>query len=211
MNLFLYGIALVIGVAMGCVAFEFGLVDKDFCKKTLLSLFRALKKAASFLYELFYEELKGEPLPDKVRNISYLLTDQEALELVSTLSGHPYDTPTLASYSVDGQGIAWYDIHAVGLAPAYKECPPRQVARICSHLVQNFFMESRGTQIALYLKVVSPTRLCLAVPLSVSAQRLLEAQTEEKRQGVSPANRDSLTETVPVSGEEDGASDDTRL
>ena len=58
--------------------------------------------------------------------------------------------------------------------------------------------ESRGCQVAVYIKVATPTRLYFAVALSEDSKRFLDSQEPSAVESVSDPMQDmGLAETVP--------------
>ena len=137
-------------------------------------------------------------MQEYIANQALILTNQETLEVVDALNGHPYDTPALASYISNVNGISWTDIKAVGLVERYKDITNEQIAQICRNIIETYFMKSRGCQVAVYIKVATPTRLYFAVALSEDSKRFLDSQEPSAVESVSDPMQDmGLTETVP--------------
>ena len=130
-------------------------------------------------------------------NPALILADQETLELIDALNGHPYDTPALASYIPDVNGVSWTDIKAVGLVERYKDITNEQIAQICRNIIETYFMKSRGCQVKVYIKVATSTRLYFAVALSEDGKRFLNSQEPSAAEPVSDRKIEGLTETVP--------------
>ena len=157
-------------------------------------VFDPLISLSKFIYKKVVEKL----LTDQTIDMTYMLTDQETLDLVDNLKDHPYDTPALASYIPNANGISWIDIKAVGLVGRYKDVTYEQTATICRNVIENYFMRTRGCQVAVYIRVASPTRLYFAVPLSEAGKRFLDRQKESAVESVGdPVAAEPLTETVP--------------
>ena len=155
-------------------------------------VFDPLFSLAKFIYKKVVDKL----LTDQTVDITYILTEQEPLDLVDALEDHPYDTPALASYIPNANGISWIDIKAVGLAGRYKDITYEQIVAICQNIIETYFMKSRGCQVAVYIKVATPTRLYFAVALSEDGKRFLDRQ-EPSAVEPAPAQNSELTEKVP--------------
>lgn len=157
------------------------------------------------LARLIYKKVIEKLLTDQTVDMTYMLTDQETLDLVDALKDHPYDTPALASYIPNANGISWIDIKAVGLVGRYKDVTYEQIATICRNVIENYFMKTRGCQVAVYIRVASPTRLYFAVPLSEAGKRFLDRQEVSAVESVKePVAAEPLTETVPERSAEPG-------
>lgn len=150
------------------------------------------------IFRFIYREIEGKDLQEYIANQALILTNQETLEVVDALNGHPYDTPALASYISNVNGISWTDIKAVGLVERYKDITNEQIAQICRNIIETYFMKSRGCQVAVYIKVATPTRLYFAVALSEDSKRFLDSQEPSAVESVSDPMQDmGLAETVP--------------
>lgn len=209
---FCYGCVLIVffGFA-GFLIHKTGVVDSwgAGVKYFFAGIYRIIKAVCTFLYNTFYEEITGQPLPQNVVDKSLYLTNQESLDLVEALSGHPYDSPVLHQWSEEF-GIIWIDILAVGLAPAYKDCSRDVLLQICTHVILTFFMRHREMQISLYIKVCTPTRLYFAIPVSQAGRDFLEKQKANQQKECPDQNRnDILEEVIELSPEE--SEDDYRL
>lgn len=157
-------------------------------------VFDPLISFAKFIYKKVVEKL----LTDQTVDMTYMLADQETLDLVDTLKDHPYDIPALASYIPNANGISWIDIKAVGLAGRYKDITYEQIITICQNVIETYFMKTRGCQAAVYIRVASPKRLYFAVPLSEAGKRFLDRQEMSAVESVGdPVAAEPLTETVP--------------
>ena len=162
-------------------------------------VFDPLISLSKFIYKKVVEKL----LTDQTIDMTYMLTDQETLDLVDNLKDHPYDTPALASYIPNANGISWIDIKAVGLVGRYKDVTYEQTATICRNVIENYFMRTRGCQVAVYIKVATSTRLYFAVALSENGKRFLNNQESSAAEPVSVKDR-GLTEKVPKRSAETG-------
>ncbi len=150
------------------------------------------------LAKFIYKKAAGKLLTDQTVDMTYMLTDQEALDLVDSFKDHPYATPALASYGPNVNGISWIDIKAVGLAGRYKEITYEQIVTICRNVIETYFMKTRGCQAAVYIRVASPKRLYFAVPLSEAGKHFLDRQEVSAVEFVNePVAAEPLTETVP--------------
>lgn len=157
-------------------------------------VFDPLFSLAKFIYKKVSEKL----LTDQTVDMTYMLTEQETLDLIDTLKDHPYDTPALASYIPNVKGISWIDLKAVGLVGRYKDITYEQITQICRNIIETYFMKTRGCQVAIYIRVATPTRLYFAVPLSEAGKRFLDRQKVSAVESVSEPMQDmELTETVP--------------
>lgn len=138
-----------------------------------------IKKAVTYIFEMFYEELSGKrPVEQMIQNIR-ILDGEEIKEFLYQFEGHPYDTPTYQEPPSICQDICWYDIGAVGLISRYQDIENTQIRKIVTHVIQNYFMEKRGIHVPIFIRIATPTRLYLAIPLSESARKFLQKQEEE--------------------------------
>lgn len=136
-----------------------------------------LIKAFSATVNFIYEGCTGKSSQEADINTALICYDKEALEIVSKLNRHPYETPSLESYIPNWNACSWYDIGAVGLAPLYKDLENRQIAEMADKIIKNYFMETREVQVNIYIKVASPTRLHFCIPLSEEGIRFMESQS----------------------------------
>lgn len=139
-----------------------------------------VKKVLTFLVDWIYEESTGKTRVLNYVNNALILSNQEALDLTASFKNHPFDTPSIVSFIPIANGIQWFDIASCGLHPRYANIPREQLEKLASHIIENFFMESRGTQVPIFMKVVTPTRLYFAIPISEQGRKFLEAQEATK-------------------------------
>ncbi len=145
-----------------------------------------------------YREIEGKDLPEYLINPALILTDQEVLDLVDTLRDHPFDTPALVSYTPNINGVSWIDINAIGLTERYKDISNEQTEKICRNIIGNYFMRTRGCQVKFYIRVVTPTRLYFAVPLSEDGKHFLDKQEmSEAKYESGFVSADPMIEIVP--------------
>lgn len=137
-----------------------------------------VKRIMTIGFNWFYEEATRQNEEKNLLNTSLMLTNTEVLELVKNFDKHPYETPTIYSYNPNSYGVAWYDIHALGLSPAYTGLSNEQIKQMAEFVIQNYFMYTRNTQIPIYILATSPTRLFFAIPLSENGQLFLEKQRQ---------------------------------
>lgn len=154
---------------IGYVAYKFQVFEVD-------SWEAGVKKTCTWLFDWIYEESTGKKRLSLYVNTSLILTKLEALKLTKMFDGHPYDIPSLVSYIPNCNGISWFDIAACGFVSAYKNLKREQLLILACHTIQNYFMETRGTQVALYIKIASSGRLYFAIALSEESRQFLENQ-----------------------------------
>ncbi len=144
--------------------------------------------------------MTGEVPDDEVVNTAIILTDEEIKQLLSLLELKLYVLPVLIQYAPNINGILWLDISAVDTYPEYDGLSLEERQKIIIHLLQKFYFERRGFYVLLFLKVVTSTRLYLAIPLSKRGQRFLENQEVQSIILPGKAEKrapDFLTEEVP--------------
>lgn len=160
-----------------------------------LTVFRFLPKIFRplfrFLCEAVYEVWTGHDLPEKLAHTERILSNAEVLELVQKFKNSPYIVPSLFKYIPNSLGVLWLDIKAVGLVPLYQGLTRSDICEMAENIIQNFYMETRGTCVNIFIKVASPTRLYFAIPLSVEGEKYLEKQVEEPPQ--IPDNYEDVT------------------
>lgn len=167
---------------------------EDGVKDLIHITFYGIKAICRFIYK----ELTGNDLQEYVVNPGLVLTNQETLELIGDLNGHPYDTPAWENYTPNINGISWTDVKAVGLVERYKDITNEQIATICRNIIETYFMKTRNDKPIVYIKVATPTRLYFAVALSKDGKRFLDSQEPSAVESVSDPMQDiGLTETVP--------------
>lgn len=167
-----------------------------------------IKRVVTLGLDWIHEEATGQAASAKIINPSLLLTNNEALQLTQSFDRHPYDTPVLVSYVPNVNGISWYDIQAVGLIQKYASLTHAGIRQIAEHIIQTYYMNTRNTQIILYIRIATPTRLYFAVPLSAQGNAFLANNPVQQNPNtlsscnsiptnpVTPVSGDSLEETV---------------
>lgn len=163
-----------------------------------------------FLYEAIYEGWTGQPLPEKLEHTERILSKAEVLELIQKFKNSPYIVPSLFNYIPNSLGVLWLDIKAVGLEPRFQFLGRNGICDMANNIIQNFYMETRGICVKVFIKVASPTRLYLAIPLSVEGEKYLEKQVQEQPQiqdSYEDVTFDLFKEEIP----EDEDSDDSWL
>lgn len=152
----------------------------------VLAVFRFLPKIFRplfrFLYEAVYVGWTGHDLPEKLAHAERILSNAEVLELVQKFKNSPYIVPSQGDYIPNYQGILWLDIKAVGLVPLYQGLTRGDICEMAENIIQNFYMETRGIRVKVFIKVASQTRLYFAIPLSVEGEKYLEKQAQEQPQ-----------------------------
>ena len=162
------------GMLGACIA-SVALTVLHFLPKIFRTLFR-------FLYEAVYEGWTGHDLPEKLIHAERILSNAEVLELVQKFKNNPYIVPSLGGYIPNYQGILWLDIKAVELALRYQSFIREDICNMADYIIQNFYMETRGIRVKVFIKVASPKRLYFAIPLSVEGEKYLEKQVQEQPQ-----------------------------
>lgn len=179
-----------------------------------------VKKVLTFGFHLIYKiycfaytELTGKEISGNCINTALMCSNHEVLELVTCLDGHPYDTPSLESYIPNENGIAWYDISAIGLVHMYRDLTCKQLADMVYKIIQNYFMKTRGVQVFIYILVVTPTRLYFAIALSEEGRKSLEKQALNTTAKPNVENREQepLTEEIKFPEGSGGKGHDSRL
>lgn len=159
--------------------------------------------------ELIFEEITGEPSPYKIVDSSLILTNDEVMLIVHKLTNHPFDTPTLVSYRQDSNKILWVNIESIGLVSTYRELSNEDISKMAQHIIQNFFLETRKFHANLTIKIASPQRLYLAIPLTQEAQRFLLSQnTSVKTELESVKKNEPLIEEIADLSDDDPLDDE---
>ena len=153
------------------------------------------------IYKFFYEGITGVDIQNSIANTSLILVDREILNLVKSFENHPYDTPTLALYVPNQNGVLWVDMHAIKLASTYKDLSFTELSNMAFHIVQNYYMETRGINVNVYIKIATPTRLYFAIPLSVEGNRFLEKQHTCRDFEQLPSSDEVLEEEIDLFGD----------
>lgn len=190
------------GMLGACIA-SVALTVLHFLPKIFRTLFR-------FLYEAVYEGWTGHDLPEKLIHAERILSNAEVLELVQKFKNNPYIVPSLGGYIPNYQGILWLDIKAVELALRYQSFIREDICNMADYIIQNFYMETRGIRVKVFIKVASPKRLYFAIPLSVEGEKYLEKQAQEQSQiqdSYEDVTFDLFEEEIP----EDEGNDNSRL
>lgn len=155
-------------------------------------------------FDFCYTEITGKPVPSQIINTALILAQEEVLELVKLFTDTPYLTPALYEFIPNALGIMWVDIRAVNLVAKYKDLQLKDRILMAYHIIQNFYMEKRGTSVNLYIKIATPQRLYFAVALSEEGYQFLEKQRLANEQIEKPSIVDaSLEEDVELFVEDD--------
>lgn len=176
----------------------------------VLTVFRFLPKIFRTLFRFLYEGWTGHDLPEKLVHAERILSNAEVLELVQKFKNSPYIVPSVANYIQNNLGILWLDIKAVGLIPLYQGLTRIDICGMAESIIQNFYMETRGIRVKVFIKVASPKRLYFAIPLSVEGEKYLEKQAQEQPQiqdSYEDVTFDLFEEEIP----EDEGNDNSRL
>lgn len=107
---------------------------------------------------------------------------EEVPKLVERFKNSPYIVPSLSRYVSNSLGVLWLDIKAMGLIPLYQGLTRSDICGMAENIIQNFYLETRGRSVKIFIKVASPTRLYFAIPLSEEAEEYLEKQEEVQAQ-----------------------------
>lgn len=186
------------GMLGACIA-SVALTVLHFLPKIFRTLFR-------FLYEAVYEGWTGHDLPEKLIHAERILSNAEVLELVQKFKNNPYIVPSLGDYIPNYQGILWLDIKAVELALRYQSFIREDICNMADYIIQNFYMETRGIRVKVFIKVASPKRLYFAIPLSVEGEKYLEKQVEDQPQiqdSYEDVTFDLFEEEIPENEDDD--------
>lgn len=186
------------GMLGACIA-SVALTVLRFLPKIFRPLFR-------FLYEAVYEGWTGHDLPEKLIHAERILSNAEVLELVQKFKNNPYIVPSLGDYIPNYQGILWLDIKAVELALRYQSFIREDICNMADYIIQNFYMETRGIRVKVFIKVASPKRLYFAIPLSVEGEKYLEKQVEDQPQiqdSYEDVTFDLFEEEIPENEDDD--------
>lgn len=135
-----------------------------------------IKSFLTFGLNTMYEEMTGRAVPSRMVDDLLMLTNEEALNLVREFEGHPYDAVCLESCSPNINGILWLDIRSFGLVRKYEDLVYEDIQRISYSIIQNYYMRIRNRQVNLFIRVATPTRLYVAIPLSEEGRKYLEKE-----------------------------------
>ena len=160
-------------IAVGFIAYKMKFADswEGGVKLILKTFWYGVKKIGKFLYE----EFSGQAAQEEEINEKIYLTNQEMMNFVDEFDGRPYNTPILAGSEIKN-GIWWADISAASLSPTYRDTSMDTIKDLCQKVIQRFFMKVRETSVKVYIRVVTPTRLYFAIPLSEKGRKFLEDQ-----------------------------------
>lgn len=165
------------GICMtGLICYKCKIVKANSWENAIKEMFKAFGRLLIKFCKFMYDGFTNQDVAQMMVNNSLILMNDEVMQLVNRVSGKPYDTPTLISYIPNINGISWYDIGALRLVPAYKDLLHNDLIKMLFNIIQNYFMETRGVSVSLYIKVATPTRLYFAIALSEQGQNFLEMQ-----------------------------------
>lgn len=170
-----------------------------------------IKKTLTFGLIFIYEQATGKVIPEKIIDSVLILTDDEILELVDTFDGHPYQVPTLTQYSHNNNGIAYYNIVSVGLAPSYEQMDDDQIDKMCWNKIHNFYLKKRKRDVHIYILIANSKRLYFAVPLSEEAHKHLEKQLADTTAKPETEADEPLEETIDIFEDSEKEKHDSRI
>lgn len=133
------------------------------------------------LSEQVWEELTGQPAPDKIQDDNLILSNQEVVKLIRSFSGNPFEEPTLINYRKSKWGALEIDMCAMGFVEKYKNICRKELERKMEYQVRMFYLESRERIVRPIFTVVSPERLTMLIPLSVEAKKIIEESEKTKK------------------------------
>lgn len=171
-----------------------------------LAVLHFLPKIFRTLFRFLYEGWTGHDLPEKLVHAERILSNAEVLELVQKFKNSPYIVPSVENYIQNNLGILWLDIKAVGLIPLYQGLTRIDICGMAESIIQNFYMETRGIRVKVFIKVASPKRLYFAIPLSVEGEKYLEKQVEDQPQiqdSYEDVTFDLFEEEIPENEDDD--------
>ena len=92
----------------------------------------------------------------------------------------------------------------MGLVQLYQGLTRSDICEMAENIIQNFYMETRGIGVKIFIKVASPTRLYFAIPLSVEGEKYLEKQAQEQPQdSYEDVTFDLFEEEIPENEDND--------
>ena len=111
---------------------------------------------------------------------SLYLSDNEYNELVKQLKDNPFVFPKLGIiYQKDFEnGILRFDVDAIGLTSKYRDIDNKTLREIICTIIKNYYMETRNTNVSVYVTVASPIRVQIAIPLSDYGKYLLQKEVQ---------------------------------
>ena len=119
----------------------------------------------------------NQPDTDSQINTSLYLTDTEILDLVDRFESRPYELPTLAVPVTYNNNCMWIDMKASGFTDPYRHTPLNQLRHMTESIVQRFYQRIRNLPaVSVYVKIMAPDRLLLAIPLSANGEKFLASQ-----------------------------------
>ena len=188
----------------GLVIYKFEVLPADSWEDAIRKMFPAFFKwcvktippAFAGVCKWFYEEATGKGSDADMQNEVLILSNQEVLSITKKLDGHPYDTPSLNTYKMH-HSIMWIEISAVRAVATYADLDSRTLGRIAKGIIQSYYMETRETQVPLYILKASPEILQFAVPLSENGQKYLHEQYKDITFEKSDSTM-KLEEEIPV-------------
>lgn len=182
---------------IGFILYKSGVFETSSWEETISVM---LKKCIT----VFYEESTGKTSPQKVVNTSLYLVNEDITQLLKMLDNTPYIVPTLANCT-HSNGVLWVDIRAVKLATKYEDLEQQQLSQMVFHIIQNFYMQTRGFSVRLFIRIATTTRCYFAIPLSEEGYQFLEKQQASVESGQHIPNATvSLEEEIPLFEEING-------
>ncbi len=152
-----------------------GLKDVFNTGKSIMSI---IGKGVVSCMQFCYTELTGK-LPDgQIINPTLMLTNKEAIELTNRFKNCPYVMPFLEQFLPNCNGIMWMEIIATGLCTSYETLSFSELKRIAISTIGNFYYETKGINVPIYVKVAQKDRLYFAIPLCADGEKFLQKQEQ---------------------------------
>ena len=138
---------------------------------------RFFKKTIVAVYHL----LNDDDLKKYQQNTALILTPEEMTALISRLSEHPYEAPSLDNATIDNTGIFTVTFGAVGFVPRYSELARDQVKQLIVRVISEFYRENRNFVPFFYVELATSYRAIVHVPLSQYGFEALKHRIEREQ------------------------------
>lgn len=103
---------------------------------------------------------------------SLILQADEEDNFTERFAGHPYDTPSFVNSQIQ-EGVSWYEIQAIRLVSRYENLSPQNLTRMAEKIIQKYMKNTRKTNVDIFVKIATPTRLYFGIALSMQGQKVL--------------------------------------
>ncbi|MBE5943056.1 MAG: hypothetical protein E7264_11045 [Lachnospiraceae bacterium] len=172
---------------------------KKYVFPIVFELWRFILKLFCWLIGKYIKWWNKKNISKEVNN-SLILTDKEYIEIKKRLKDNPFEFPRIGNIYLDDimKGILRFDILAIGLVSKYKDIENTTIGEIVCSVVIDFYQETRGQPVNVYITVASPIRVQIAIALSEFGSYMLQKELAKANQCDRGILIDTLEEEIDI-------------